>query len=530
MIRIFSLRAQLLVAEIIMLLMIGAVMIVYIHTSLQENLSLQIQKRGVAVAHSLARMAVNPSLTENFIELQLMAYDFRNAEEDIEYVFIADKHGRLSAHTFREGFPDLLAGVNPLSSGDPQRIRTIRTEQGVIYDISVPILKGELGTAHVGLKADSIQRSVRQITWQSTWLLLGFLLLACCVAFILASSLTRSIKVLIQGVDAVSRGDLTQRIPAKENDEIGHLAAAFNQMTVNLQSTTVSRNELEKLNIRLEGLVEERTRQLSSANAELTRKITERRKAEEEVRQLNASLEKRIRERTMQLEATNHELEAFGYSVSHDLYAPLRHIEGFSRILLEDNRDRLDRQGVHCLERITAGVKKMKELIDALLNLSRVGRIEMRQQEVDLSSLARGIFQQLRETYPERAVTVSVEDGLKGSGDKTLLGIALQNLLENAWKYTSRQEQASIAFGRTVSNGEPEFFVRDNGIGFDMTYADSLFGVFRRLVSNSEFPGTGIGLATVQRIIARHGGRVRAEGEPGQGATFYFTLCKLALP
>jgi len=523
-IRFFSLRTRFLAAVVTLLLLIGSVLTIYIHTSLKQSLSLQVQKRGVAIAHSLARMATNPSLTENNIALQLLVYDFRRSQEDVDYVFIIDQHGRVTAHTFGAGFPEGLATFNQLKAGEIQRIRQLKSEQGRMYDIAVPIMHGELGTVHVGLNWEAVQQGVRQFTWQATGLLFGLLVIACCGAVYMAASLTRPIENLISRVEAVGKGNLQQRVPADERDEIGLLAAAINRMAENLEETTVSRNEVEKLNHQLEYLVAERTEQLVRTNQELAQEVAERRHAEETVRQLNESLEERIQERTHQLQSANRELEAFSYSVSHDLYAPLRHIEAFSSMLMEDHRHQLDEQGVHFLGRIKAGVAKMGRLIDALLNLSRLGRQDLVLQEVNLSLLAQTLVQQLKESDPERNVNVTVAPGICVRGDRTLLGVVLQNLLENAWKYTAQRALAEIEFGSTKIGGERTIFVRDNGIGFDMQHAGNLFGVFRRLVSETEFPGTGIGLATVQRIIARHGGRVWAEGLPGQGATFYFTL------
>jgi PAS domain S-box-containing protein len=241
--------------------------------------------------------------------------------------------------------------------------------------------------------------------------------------------------------------------------------------------------------------------------------ITERKREEEEKAKLNA-----------QLQAANKELEAFSYSVSHDLRAPLRHIDGFGQILLEDYAGKLDDEGRRHLQRVREASQQMAQLIDDLLNLSRVTRAEMRREAVDLSRMAERAAEALNKTQPDRKAEFVIEDGLVAEGDERLLRVVLDNLLGNAWKYTGKRPQARIEFGRTNHAGRPAYFVRDNGAGFDMTYAHKLFGAFQRLHSVSEFPGTGIGLATVQRIVHRHGGDVWAEGAVDKGATFYFTL------
>ncbi|WP_455385982.1 sensor histidine kinase [Acidihalobacter prosperus] len=248
--------------------------------------------------------------------------------------------------------------------------------------------------------------------------------------------------------------------------------------------------------------------------------VSARKRSEAHIRQLNQAL----RERATELEAINNELEAFSYSVSHDLRAPLRAMDGFSRILLEEYAERLDDKGRDRLGRIRAATQRMAVLIDDLLKLSRVSRAELHREPVDLSALAQEVVQELRKDEPQREAEVSVQEGLVADADARLLRVVLDNLLGNAWKYTGKTGGARIEFGAQVEDGVQVFHVRDNGAGFDMAYADKLFGAFQRLHDASEFPGTGIGLATVQRIIHKHGGRVWAESEPGRGASFYFTL------
>jgi signal transduction histidine kinase len=236
------------------------------------------------------------------------------------------------------------------------------------------------------------------------------------------------------------------------------------------------------------------------------------------------ALVSQLHQRTAQLEATNKELESFSYSVSHDLRSPLRSIDGFSLALLEDYGERLDATGQDYLQRVRAATQRMGQLIDDLLSLARVTRRELHHEHVDFSALAATIADALQREYPDRQVEVIIAPGLVGYGDARLLQIVLENLLGNAWKFTVRRPCATIEFGMAPCNGQMAYFVRDNGAGFDMAYADKLFGAFQRLHAMAEFSGSGIGLATVQRIIHRHGGHVWAESDLNQGATFYFTV------
>ena len=245
----------------------------------------------------------------------------------------------------------------------------------------------------------------------------------------------------------------------------------------------------------------------------VTRDVTDRKRHEEILQRQNA-----------QLETANKELDAFSYSVSHDLRAPLRGIDGFSQALLEDYGDKLDSVGQDYLQRVRLAAQRMSVLIDDLLKLSRVTRSEMRRERLDLSAVVKAIAEELQREAPDRNVTFVITEGLTVEGDSRLLRVAIENLLGNSWKYTSAHSCARIEFGLHQSNGRPAYFIRDDGAGFDPQYSERLFGAFQRLHAMTEFPGTGIGLATVQRIIRRHGGEIWGEGAVEKGATFYFTL------
>jgi signal transduction histidine kinase len=313
-----------------------------------------------------------------------------------------------------------------------------------------------------------------------------FMVLAGVLAAVAISrSVTRPVQALQQGAEAIAAGDLRQRVGTKAKDEIGRLSRAFDSMT-----------------------------------EALARDMAHREKTEEEIRKLNEDLKHHVR----QLEESNKELEAFSYSVSHDLRSPLRSIVGFSQALLEDHAAKLDTEGRDFLGRIVSATTRMSRLIDDLLKMSRVSRHAMTREQVDLSALARNIAGRLRDSQPERDAEFIVADGLTVYGDERLLGVMLENLLANAWKFSENTPRTVLEFGVISVDGAPAYFVRDNGAGFDMAYVDKLFNPFQRLHRDSEFSGTGIGLATVKRIINRHGGRVWIEGKVGTGTTVYFTL------
>jgi signal transduction histidine kinase len=285
-----------------------------------------------------------------------------------------------------------------------------------------------------------------------------------------------------------------------------------------------SEEELRQSRDNLEERVQERTEQLQMTNLELSRQVNERIRAEQEVRRLNEQLEQTISERTAQLQAANQELEAFSYSVSHDLRAPLRAMEGFSSIIQRKFADEMHPEAIHYLELIRENTHEMTELIENLLLLSRTNRQELRKQNIDPLPVARLALRELRGMAPTHALEVSFGDMPRMEGDQALLKQVFLNLISNAIKFSSKREHPRIEIGSFPENGRNVYYVRDNGAGFDMAQADRLFTVFQRLHKAEEFEGTGIGLAIVQRIIHRHGGQVWAQAEPDQGATFYFYI------
>ena len=292
------------------------------------------------------------------------------------------------------------------------------------------------------------------------------------------------------------------------------------------------KRDAEPIWVELDSILVEAAGERDAQIRAVARDITERKLAEEELRLSGVGLRdanRRLKASNFELTAANRELESFALSVAHDLRTPLRAIDGFGRALLDDYQDRLDETGKSYLDRVRAGAQRLGSLIDDLLELSRLTRAVMNHQSVDLGDLARRIAGDLQTKHPERHVDFVFAPGITAVGDRALLYIALECLLANSWKFTDHREHATIELGVAEQNGDRVFYVRDDGAGFDMTYVDKLFGAFQRLHDAAEFPGSGVGLAIVQRVIQRHGGRVWAEGEVGKGATFHFTIPNAAI-
>jgi signal transduction histidine kinase len=369
----------------------------------------------------------------------------------------------------------------------------------------------------VALPTDVAFRSV----WTSTRIvivgLLTALLLGVTLSLYMSRRLARRFETLTGHARRVAAGEEASDWPKDNITEFNHLATDLDRMAGAIRERQW---QLRKLNADLELRVAERTAELAAANEALREEVGQRAHAQEEINLLNEDL---LLQRNA-LETANCELESFSYSVSHDLRAPLRHLIGFSSALLADYRDRLDGTARDYLTRIARASRKMEELIDALLQLSTVSRLKLKISTVDLSILAREIASSLQRSAPDRHVTFLIAERLTVQADEVLLRSMVDNLLGNAWKYTSKKEDATIEFAATEQDAQTVYFIRDNGAGFDMAYADKLFSAFQRLHRESDFEGTGIGLATVQRIVTRHGGAIWAEGSVGVGATFYFTF------
>ncbi|HMJ11069.1 MAG TPA: ATP-binding protein [Polyangiaceae bacterium] len=353
----------------------------------------------------------------------------------------------------------------------------------------------------------SAARAVSSGSTYQLYISVGFLVLVAVLLIATHRDLLRSLAELTAGFQRFGKGVFEPPIEVRQRDELGELAEHANHMAESLARV---QGQLLRAQEKLEVKVEERTRELSAAN--------------EAIRQMNNELERHVGQRTAQLQVANRELESFSYSVAHDLRAPLRGVSGFAEVLLADYEDKLDEEGKDCLREILENAQRMSELIDALLSLSRVTRTELRTATVELSALAHDVVKRLAAADPRPGYELVVAESVQAEMDPQFARAILENLLGNAWKFTSHVALPRLEFGVTETNGERTFFVRDNGAGFNQAYAEKMFAPFQRLHTVAEFPGTGIGLATVQRIVHRHGGRIWAEGHVGQGAAFYFTL------
>ncbi len=360
------------------------------------------------------------------------------------------------------------------------------------------------GMLEVIYPVDSLE-TVMGMNWQETYGLMGMLVFLWMGGF---------------GLVVLKLGRVASELEDEVRERTGALQEANKQLESEIHERHLAEDTLRQAKDNLEKRVQERTGKLAASNAELIREVAERKRAEDDIRKLNSQLV----QRTAQLEASNKELEAFSYSVSHDLRAPLRGIDGFSQAVLEDYDEKLDESGRSYLRRVRTASQRMSQLIDAMLNLARLTRAEIHTQTFDLSAMVRAVLDDFQKMEPDRQVECIVADNVFATADPQLLRAVLENLLGNAWKFTRNQARPRIEFGHGQYKGQAAYFIKDNGAGFDMTYVHKLFGAFQRLHAYTEYPGVGVGLATVHRIIQRHGGQIWAEGAVDQGATFHFTL------
>lgn len=462
---------------------------------------------------------VDPLLGTPTINVSYPVYDSNGQLIAVEYLGfeparfserLTSKRSALSAETLIDGQGTVIAREPAMPSvvgktlSSTELVRTIlETKQGNTVTSGLdgvtrhyyyaPVFEEPVGSLYLtsGYSEDELLAGQRRSLNLALLGFAAFALLALGIAWAVGTvSIYRPVSKLEIAAERLAGGDLSARSDvSSRSDVIGALGRQFDHMAEVIETHV---HELELAQQQLSGL--------------------------------NTELEIRVARRTADLQASNRELEAFNYSVSHDLRAPLRAIDGFSQALLEDYGEQFDDEGRDHLQRVKAAANRMGELIDSLLTLSRLSRCEMDTRPVDLSATAVEVVQALRLAEPDRAVEVTIQPGVVAQCDAVLIRSVLENLLGNAWKFTGRVASPCIEFGAEQIDGELVYFVRDNGAGFDMAYSNKLFSAFQRLHGQGEFPGVGVGLATVSRIVWRHGGRVWAEAAPGEGATFYFTL------
>jgi len=474
-----KLTAILLLISGLVLLLTSAAFVTYEVVTFRQTIRSQLATRSrILAANSTAALAFANEADAREI-LGALKYD-----PHMVAAALYDRNGRILATYPAAPSADLIPAA-PQPDG-------YRFEGGRLVGFT-PVAQGEnqrLGTLYIASDTKAVSDALRLSGVIAIVVLAIAMLAAYALAAALQGRISAPILALAETATAAStRQDYSLRAPKFGEDELGALTDSFNQMLGRIEE---QKQELQQHATRLEQRVAERTKELER--------------------------------RALELQAANSELDAFAYSVSHDLRAPLRSIDGFSQVLLEDYAAQLDQAGRDSLQRVRAASQRMATLIDDLLKLARVTRTEMRTERVDLSGMAREIVLDIQRTSPDRQVEFAIAPGLEAQGDSRLLRVVLDNLLRNGWKYTGKQPQPRVEFTAVDENGGRVFVVKDNGAGFDMKYADKLFGVFQRLHSSAEFEGTGVGLATVRRIINRHGGRIWAEGIVDQGATFYFTL------
>lgn len=458
-------------------MMIVGITLAYSFYTIQRNR--QMTKKLWVTRSQVLADAVRPLvLWDDRVRLRQMLLSEQQGSDALLYCFVV-RDGKPYIFTFDRGVPPALLQRPPLDSGQVWEYQS--TDGMVMYDVETSIGQGD-AVLRLGLKRSVIDAKMRPLIVSIAMISCLTIIISIYLALRLARRATREVDTLVGAISHY--GDLNEEGPPMDSSttEVTELVKTFKHLT------------------------------------------SRRKEAEEELSRLNSRLEHLVAERTAQLQATNRELDAFAYSVSHDLRAPLRGVEGFSHALSEDYGDQLDDTGKDYLQRIRQGCVRMGKLIDDLLKLSRLSRTELQREPVRLEEMAEQFIADLQRHEPDRQVDVRIEKGLVASADPGLIRTVVENLLGNAWKFTRKTEAAIIEFGSQKGENGTVYFVRDNGAGFNMEYEKKLFGAFQRLHRADEFEGTGVGLASVQRIITLHGGRIWAEGTEGKGASFYFTL------
>jgi len=469
----FILSISFVTTVVLLLLVTNSVRLLNNHNKTILQQYIQDETRLISTALQPGMVAGDPGLINDVLLLL-------KENTDIVYIDVYNRMGHLVS----------TIGKKPTEQNQIDTSIDQAIEDGV-FDLAkkITLYNQFLGEFYIGFSVKELTEITRKTIVQNTIIALLGLFVLVVLIVLLTLFLTRNLTRLEKSAMALQQGKLDTRIDIKENNEVGDLSRAFNQLAEHLQE---SQHQIEQ----------------------------EQQKLEDE----KELLETRVKSRTRDLEFAVKELESFSYTVSHDLRAPLRHIDGFSHAIQEEYSDRLDETGNLYLDKVRAATKRMGYLIEDLLRLARVGRHELIISVVNLSVLAQAMLNKLKQAHPDRVVEVSVEQDIRASGDRQLLEITLDNLLGNAWKYTKNKPQAVITFGTKQVKNETVYFVRDNGVGFNIKYAGKIFKPFERLHTAEDFEGTGIGLATVERVIQRHHGRVWAESEEGKGTTICFTL------
>jgi len=463
-------------------------LLVYFPAKLEQQQLSAIKQKAQSISNSAA-FSISPALFFDDTDAALEVLESVKQNRDLEYAVVTNTSGEVFAQ-YNIGKAEQANFLQLESGGFTRDESVMQIVQPVVHQDQV------IGRFYLGLSLSELKEAVAISRSVVLNVSLAVFFIGVTAALVFSVLITRRLSRMVQTTEVISRGDLSHRAEVASRDEVGQLARSFNRMVDSLEAAY---SELEKANQQLEARVEERTKELKKQRDLLM-------------------------ERTEELSALNKELKAFNFSVSHNLRNPMLRIDGFCRLMLDSYSENLDEQGVHYLTRIRVASQSVIQLIKDMLQLSQTAIGELDRETVDLSLLARDVARKLKKKRPGENVQFVIADGIRVRGDNRLLRIVLENLLGNALKFTGKNPSARIEFGVTEKDGKQVYFVRDDGVGFDMADADRLFGAFQRLHSISEFEGTGVGLATVESVIKRHGGEIWAEAEVGKGATFYFTL------